>query len=62
MSQQESIEMKDAAKSQVTVDASGKPDTENSVYNQTRTRRVFSFSQLFAFSLTYMSLWEGMCT
>lgn len=32
------------------------------VYNQTRTRRVFSFSQLFAFSLTYMALWEGMCT
>jgi hypothetical protein len=32
------------------------------VENQTRTRRLFSFAQLFAFSLTYMAVWEGMCT
>lgn len=30
--------------------------------SQTRTRRLFSFAQLFAFSLTYMAVWEGMCT
>lgn len=30
--------------------------------HQTRTRRLFSASQLFAFSLTYMAVWEGMCT
>jgi hypothetical protein len=28
----------------------------------TRIRRLFSFSQLFAFSLTFMSTWEGMNT
>lgn len=30
--------------------------------HQIRTRRLFSASQLFAFSLTYMAVWEGMCT
>ncbi|RDW65969.1 hypothetical protein BP6252_09604 [Coleophoma cylindrospora] len=30
--------------------------------SQTQTRRLFSFIQLFAFSLTYMAVWEGMCT
>ncbi|KAI8316095.1 hypothetical protein K4K61_011126 [Colletotrichum sp. SAR11_59] len=61
MSSAEGIEMqptgKDASKINTTESTHG-PD----VYNQTRTRRVFSFSQLFAFSLTYMALWEGMCT
>ncbi|OAG37287.1 hypothetical protein AYO21_08472 [Fonsecaea monophora] len=28
----------------------------------TRVRRLFSFSQIFAFSLTFMSTWEGMNT
>ncbi|KAI5456626.1 amino acid/polyamine transporter I [Mariannaea sp. PMI_226] len=51
-----------AGKAVYSVDTSVKPDTDSSLYNQTRTRRVFSFSQLFAFSLTYMALWEGMCT
>lgn len=32
------------------------------IEHQTRTRRLFSSSQLFAFSLTYMAVWEGMCT
>lgn len=27
-----------------------------------KIRRLFSFSQLFAFSLTFMSTWEGMNT
>lgn len=27
----------------------------------TRVRRVFSFAQLFAFSLAYMGAWEGIC-
>ncbi|KAJ0270652.1 hypothetical protein Brms1b_008505 [Colletotrichum noveboracense] len=61
MSSAEGIEMqptgKDATKINTTESKHG-----SDVYNQTRTRRVFSFSQLFAFSLTYMALWEGMCT
>lgn len=28
----------------------------------TRVRRLFNFSQIFAFSLTFMSTWEGMNT
>lgn len=28
----------------------------------TRIRRLFSFAQIFAFSLTFMSTWEGMNT
>lgn len=28
---------------------------------QTRTKRLFSSSQLFAYSLTYMSVWEALC-
>ncbi|KAK7409672.1 hypothetical protein QQX98_008187 [Neonectria punicea] len=63
MSHSDDIEMPHGGKDEVTVDATTKTgDGNSSVYNQTRTRRVFSFSQLFAFSLTYMSLWEGMCT
>lgn len=27
----------------------------------TRVRRVFSFTQFFAFSLAYMGAWEGVC-
>lgn len=30
--------------------------------SQVRIRRLFSFTQIFMFSLTYMGLWEGMCT
>lgn len=30
--------------------------------SQVRIRRVFSFTQIFMFSLTYMAVWEGMCT
>jgi hypothetical protein len=25
-------------------------------------QRLFGFAQIFAFSLTFMSTWEGMCT
>jgi choline transport protein len=46
----------------VTVDASARSAEESGIYSVTRTRKVFSGSQLFAFSLTYMALWEGMCT
>lgn len=28
---------------------------------QTRTRSLFSTGQLFAYSLTYMSVWEALC-
>ena len=45
-----------------TTNVVSKGEEGSNVYDQTRTRRVFSFSQLFAFSLTYMALWEGMCT
>ncbi|KAF4460891.1 GABA permease [Fusarium albosuccineum] len=58
----DSIELGQSPKPPVSVDATVKPDEDSAVYNQTRTRKVFSFSQLFAFSLTYMALWEGMCT
>lgn len=33
-----------------------------SIDSQVRIRQLFSFSQIFMFSLTYMGLWEGMCT
>lgn len=65
MSHADSIELEPSGKQQaipVSVDASGKPAEESGIYSVTRTRKVFSFSQLFAFSLTYMSLWEGMCS
>ncbi|CAM1503633.1 Fc.00g012240.m01.CDS01 [Cosmosporella sp. VM-42] len=60
----ESIELRPAKESSIVdISATAKTTEDGSeVYNQTRTRRVFSFSQLFAFSLTYMALWEGMCT
>lgn len=28
----------------------------------TTPQRLFGFAQIFAFSLTFMSTWEGMCT
>ncbi|KAK6832880.1 hypothetical protein PG995_012657 [Apiospora arundinis] len=37
----------------------GSSGADEAVHNQTRTRRLFSMSQLFAFSLTYMGTWEG---
>ncbi|KAK7934869.1 hypothetical protein PG985_000364 [Apiospora marii] len=40
-------------------DKSGGSLADEAVHNQTRTRRLFSMSQLFAFSLTYMGTWEG---
>ncbi|KAF5586352.1 GABA permease [Fusarium pseudocircinatum] len=60
-----SIELEASGKQQpipVSVDASARPPEGSNIYNVTRTRKVFSFSQLFAFSLTYMALWEGMCS
>ncbi|WXC59823.1 hypothetical protein SNK03_005680 [Fusarium graminearum] len=60
-----SIELEPSGKQQaipVSVDASARPAEESGIYSVTRTRKVFSFSQLFAFSLTYMALWEGMCS
>ncbi|KAF7561260.1 hypothetical protein G7046_g2888 [Stylonectria norvegica] len=59
------IELRPATgkETQTNVDITAKhDDAASEVYNQTRTKKVFSFSQLFAFSLTYMALWEGMCT
>lgn len=48
------VEEKDAGKPAVSVPAT--------VESQTRVRRLFSTAQIFMFSLTYMALWEGMCT
>ncbi|KAI0016392.1 amino acid permease [Xylariomycetidae sp. FL0641] len=42
------------------VEKHGKTGTSSRLERQTRTRRLFSFSQLFAFSLTYMALWQGV--
>lgn len=61
MSHPESIELQSKEHNVVNVEPDGRTDN-GSLYSQTRTRRLFSFSQLFAFSLTYMALWEGMCT
>lgn len=61
MSQPESFELQAKTKDVVSVEASSNPE-DAWLYSQTRTRKLFSFSQLFAFSLTYMALWEGMCT
>lgn len=36
------------------------PSLEAGPANQTRPRRLFSTLQLFAYSLTFMSIWEGM--
>lgn len=49
-------------KMESSIAVAGKNENDTGAYSQTRTRKLFSFSQLFAFSLTYMSLWEGMCT
>jgi hypothetical protein len=60
-----SIELEPSGKQQaipVSVDASARPTNTTNIDSVTRTRKVFSFSQLFAFSLTYMALWEGMCS
>jgi hypothetical protein len=62
MDQTEGIELQSRAKDNVNVEVSAGRTIGGSLYSQTRTRRLFSFSQLFAFSLTYMALWEGMCT
>ncbi|KAJ0373386.1 hypothetical protein COL26b_008382 [Colletotrichum chrysophilum] len=61
MSSAEGIEMQPTGKDATKINTAESKHGSD-VYNQTRTRRVFSFSQLFAFSLTYMALWEGMCT
>lgn len=42
-------------------DQSSMPEMDSKVEVQTRTRRLFSTSQLFAYSLTYMSVWEALC-
>ncbi|KAK3716360.1 hypothetical protein LTR37_006510 [Vermiconidia calcicola] len=36
--------------------------TEGTKNTQTRVRRLFSFTQIFFFALTFMSSWETMCT
>ncbi|KAH0432229.1 amino acid permease [Colletotrichum camelliae] len=61
MSSAEGIEMRPTGKDATKINTAESKHGSD-VYNQTRIRRVFSFSQLFAFSLTYMALWEGMCT
>lgn len=58
--------MKDTTKTDMSVelsdrDQSGVPEIDSKVEVQTRTRRLFSTSQLFAYSLTYMSVWEALC-
>lgn len=50
------------APDQKSFEVSDKPVDAEAFEDQTRTRRLFSTSQLFAFSLTYMAVWEGMCT
>jgi choline transport protein len=62
MSPPESIELQTKQNNVVNIEPDVRTDNGGSLYSQTRTRRLFSFSQLFAFSLTYMALWEGMCT
>jgi hypothetical protein len=54
---------KDEART-ASMDMSNEADEANdvSLNAQTRTRKLFSFAQLFAFSLTYMGVWEGMTT
>ncbi|KAK8038351.1 7-keto 8-aminopelargonic acid transporter [Apiospora phragmitis] len=49
----------DAATTTTGNDKSNGSVADEAVHNQTRTRRLFSMSQLFAFSLTYMGTWEG---
>ncbi|KAI1334037.1 amino acid/polyamine transporter I [Xylariaceae sp. FL0016] len=44
------------------VSADQRADNASVLERQTRTRRLFSFSQLFAFSLTYMGLWQTILT
>lgn len=39
-----------------------RPLVPTTLDSQVRIRRLFSFTQIFMFSLTYMGLWEGMCT
>lgn len=40
----------------------GRPDSASLIEKQTRTRRLFSTSQLFAFSLVYFVTWGGLGT
>lgn len=56
----EAIELETKDVSNVAV-SNGDDADHNSLEKQTRTRRLFSGAQLFAFSLTYMAVWEGMC-
>lgn len=60
MSHSENIELRTKDDSKVAV-RNGDWSDQSSMEKQTRTRRLFSGAQLFAFSLTYMSVWEGMC-
>lgn len=60
MAHPDTIELDTKDVSNVAVD-NGDLSDQNSLEKQTRTRRLFSGAQLFAFSLTYMAVWEGMC-
>lgn len=42
--------------------SSGGVDSASLIERQTRTRRLFSTSQLFAFSLVYFVTWAGLGT
>jgi choline transport protein len=58
-----SFEMRERRKSaDVRVDNIDRPSVPATIDSQVRIRRLFSFTQIFMFSLTYMGLWEGMCT
>lgn len=46
----------------VRVDEKHHSSVPATIDSQVRIRRLFSFTQIFMFSLTYMGLWEGMCT
>lgn len=54
------IDVKDGSHVQVAEKTIG--GAPASIDSQTRVRRLFSTTQIFIFSLTYMGLWEGMCT
>lgn len=62
MAVHETIKPRPTDKEPSSVGVAMNPEDGSEVEKQTRTRRIFSFPQLFAFSLTYMALWEGMCT
>lgn len=52
---------KEVASVDVSNDDGPTAEIDITIQEQTRTKRLFSTSQLFAYSLTYMSVWEALC-